>query len=98
MNAKRYREYIGFEDEEFESLPQSVQDRFLNEEYIKELKTEDQKFIIMNRIRIVPLLVASMIVLLTVDCFGNYSKYELSVNNSIYYNTNAYTDWYKRTY
>jgi hypothetical protein len=40
------RKYIGFEDNEFESFPQPVQDKFLSEaieDYIKELKNNSNR-------------------------------------------------------
>jgi hypothetical protein len=44
----KIREYIGFDDEEFESLPQAIQEEFLSEatrEYIKELRSRRPKML-----------------------------------------------------
>jgi hypothetical protein len=99
------RDYIGFGDEEFESFPQPVQDRFLNEateEYINELKNRRPKVYYNESYKNSIYDSATFgSIYDSATCgglSGNYNTYKSSTNNSIYHNANAYMDWYKKTY
>jgi hypothetical protein len=102
------RKYIGFESQYFESLPQPVQDMFLNKaikKYIREL--EENKENVYGNIPTYDSIYDSAKFGSIYDSatssglLGNYRMYESSEDSSgnTYHDAaDAYVDWYKRTY
>jgi hypothetical protein len=95
------RKYIKFEDDRFESFPQPVQDRFLNEateEYIKELNNGPYGLVGNSSIYCSGV-DGGLYGNSNINICGNAFEYESCENSSVYYDTaDAYIDWYKRTY